>query len=187
MQIDNATLAARPRWLCTKLDKVASWYTFLLYLQQLGALDSSTQLGGLYVLHKVFMLPELAFAAEHNPLASRAALRLAQNGHDEYNKAFQQRWLQRWKYLTQSQKISIQDLGAHQAILTASLRDTVGPRLAFLQSVAVHQQGFVFADQLTEVANLSDAAFADMYDMPSTGLAYTHDFVHAWQQAQAML
>ena len=102
-----------------------------------------------------------------------------------YDGDFKRQWRHRWLYLTNKhqQSFSIEDIAAHDMVLLASVKDTLGPRLSFLRALAVQQSSVSLTDSLTAVATLTDEEFAGVFDLPGCGLAYTAEYVGEWQSS----
>ncbi len=98
-----------------------------------------------------------------------------------YDSHFQQQWQNRWDFLCHIQKLSIQDIAAHPAVLQASLKDTLGPRWAFLSLEASHAVGFKLVDHLTAVSFLTDEEFALLYNSMGPGTVFDVAFIEQWQ------
>ena len=81
----------------------------------------------------------------------------------------------------QQQGFSIEDIAAHEMVLLASVKDTLGPRLSFLRALAIQQPNVSLTDSLTAVATLTDEEFAHAFDLPDGVLTYTADHVAHWQ------
>ena len=73
-------------------------------------------------------------------------------------------------------KLSVEDIAAHQALLLASLHDTLAPRWHFLTLIAANQSGFKAGDHLTAMATLSDQELAEVYSINSINIAYDKSF-----------
>ena len=80
----------------------------------------------------------------------------------------------------QQQGFPIEDIAAHEMVLLASVKDTLGPRLSFLRALAVQQPNLCLSNSLTAVA-LTDKEFVGAFDLPDGALAYTADYVAHWQ------
>ena len=78
-----------------------------------------------------------------------------------FDSAFIDHWRQRWEFLRQHMKLSVETIAAHQDLLLTSLPDRLAPRWQLLSSIASEQAGFNAEDHLTALATLSDEDFAD--------------------------
>ena len=93
-----------------------------------------------------------------------------------YDTVYIEQWQQRWQFLRQHMKLSVEDIAAHQALLLASLHDTLAPRWHFLTLLAANQPGFKARDHLTAIATLSDQELAQVYNMDSLNIMYDKFF-----------
>ena len=93
-----------------------------------------------------------------------------------YDTAYIRHWQERWQFLTHNMKLFVEDIAAHQALLLASLHDTLAPRWHFFTLLAAHQPGFKAEDHLTAMATLSDQEFAEVYNIDSLNIAYDKSF-----------
>ena len=100
-----------------------------------------------------------------------------------YDEHFQQQWQQRWDFLLDGQQLSVQDIADHPLVLQASLKDTVGPRWAYLLLLTSSLDSFRPVDHLTALSTMSDAEFASAYSGMSQDVAFDVAFVEDWQQA----
>ena len=82
----------------------------------------------------------------------------------QYTAAFKAQWQERYKYLRQQRDITIEDIGAHQSILIASVENVLKPRLAVLRSLAAQQADFCLVDHLTAAVTMNNNEFAAAYD-----------------------
>ncbi len=79
-----------------------------------------------------------------------------------FESAFLDHWKQRWEFLTQHMKLSVETIAAQDLLLT-SLPDRLAPRWQLLSSIANEQAAFKAEDHLTAVATLSDKEFAQAF------------------------
>ena len=100
-----------------------------------------------------------------------------------YDEHFQLQWQQRWDFLLDGQQLNVEDIADHPSVLQASLKDTVGPRWAFLLLITSSLDSFRPVDHLTALSTMSDAEFASAYSGMSQGLAFDVTFIQDWQQA----
>ncbi len=80
-----------------------------------------------------------------------------------FDSAFTDHWKQRWDYLRQHMKLSVETIAAHQDLLLASLPDRLSPRWQLLSRLASEQAGFKAEDHLTALATLSDQDFTQAF------------------------
>ena len=74
-------------------------------------------------------------------------------------------WKQRWEFLRQHMKLSVDTIAAHQDLLLASLPDRLAPRWQLLSSITSEQADFKAEDHLAALATLSDQDFADFLEV----------------------
>ena len=172
MSCDLDTLAAYPRMLkCSLHNVLGPRYAFVLPLVCDGILLQGASKEWLHKrCHVSEVQMQLAFA--------RVSTR-------QYDGEFKRQWQHRWLYLTEQQQqgFSIEDIAAHEMVLLASIKDTLGPRLSFLRALAVQQPSVCLTDSLTAVATLNDKEFTAAFDLPDGVLTYTADFVAHWQDS----
>ncbi len=80
-----------------------------------------------------------------------------------FDSAFINHWKQRWEFLRQHMKLSIDTIAADQDLLLTSLPDTLAPRWQLLSSIASEQADFKAEDHLAAMATLSDQDFAKAF------------------------
>jgi hypothetical protein len=80
-----------------------------------------------------------------------------------FDSAFIDHWKQRWEFLRQNKKLSIETIAAHQDLLLTSLPDRLAPRWQLLSRIASEQADFKAEDHLTALATLSDQDFAQAF------------------------
>ena len=106
------------------------------------------------LLSRLVARTDSVFRARYNPLKS-AALGL-------YDLHFQKQWQKRWHYLLVDQQLYIQDIGRHDVVVQISLRDTLGPRWAFLMSIATSVASFRPVDHLTALSTIGDSEYIQL-------------------------
>ena len=84
---------------------------------------------------------------------------LASNSSMVFDSAFIDHWKQRWMFLRQHMKLSVETIAAHQDLLLTSLPDRLAPRWQLLSNIADEQAAFKAEDHLTALATLSDQEF----------------------------
>jgi len=77
-----------------------------------------------------------------------------------FDSPFIDHWKQRWEFLRQQMKLSVETIAAHQDLLLASLPERLAPRWQLLSKIASVQADFKAEDHLTSLATLSDQDFA---------------------------
>ena len=185
MGFDTETLVAKPRLLISSLlGRLGPQWGYLQHLKALGACMHAVAIDfgatGVHgIVTSLYCFTESAFAASHQP-PEHSKLPI-------YGDAFKRQWQQRWHFLVDQQKVSIPDIGNHPAVLQASLKDVLGPRLAFLSVMSQNQQGFSVVDHLTSVSTLSDDRFSALFSCAGVGLVFDKAFILAWQQANRHL
>ncbi len=80
-----------------------------------------------------------------------------------FDSAFIDHWKQRWGFLRQHMKLSVETIAAHQDLLLTSLPDRLAPRWQLLSSITSEQAAFKAEDHLTALATLSDQDFAQAF------------------------
>ena len=80
-----------------------------------------------------------------------------------FDSAFIGHWRQRWEFLRQHMKLSVETIAAHQDLLLASLPDRLAPRWQLLSRIASEQADFKAEDHLAALATLSDQDFAQAF------------------------
>jgi len=90
-----------------------------------------------------------------------------------FDSAFTDHWKQRWEFLRQHMKLSIETIAAHQDLLLTSLPHRLAPRWQLLSS---EQATFKAEDHLTALATLSDQDFSRKFyaegDLQSSALIW---------------
>ncbi len=84
----------------------------------------------------------------------------ASNPSMVFDSAFTDHWQQRWQFLRQHMKLSVETIAAHQDLLLTSLPKRLAPRWQLLSKVARAHADFKAEDHLTSLAILSDHDFA---------------------------
>ncbi len=77
-----------------------------------------------------------------------------------FDSAFTDHWKQRWKFLRQHMKLSVETIAAHQDLLLTNLPDRLAPRWQLLSRIASEQADFKAEDHLTALATFFDQDFA---------------------------
>ena len=80
-----------------------------------------------------------------------------------FDSAFIGHWRQRWEFLRQHMKLSVETIAAHQDLLLTSLPDRLAPRWQLLSRIASEQADFKAEDHLTALITLSDQHFAEAF------------------------
>ena len=151
-------LAARPSVLTFSLaNKLGPRHAFILQLLTSGAMCQ----------HRYNAVHPLIYSTQSDVGFVELIARRLKVDPGEYTITFKQRWQERWEFLMQQDDITIEDIGAHQKVLIASVEDVLKPRLAVLRSLAAQQADFCLSDHFTAAATLSNEAFADAYDSRS--------------------
>ncbi len=87
-----------------------------------------------------------------------------------FDSAFIDHWKERWEFLRQHMKLSVETIAAHQDLLLTSLPDRLAPRWQLLSSTACEQAGFKAEDHLTALATLSEQNFAQAFQAKGEGV-----------------
>ena len=170
MSCDLDTLVACPRMLtCSVHNVLGPRHAFVLQLVCDGILTQEASKKWLYKR-----------CYESEVQAQRAFTHVSTR---RYEGEFKRQWRHRWLYLTEKQQqgFSIEDIAAHEMVLLASVKDTLGPRLSFLRALAVQQSSVSSINNLTAVATLTDEEFAAAFKVSDAGLTYSAEFVAQWQ------
>jgi len=80
-----------------------------------------------------------------------------------FDSVFIDHWKERWVFLRQHMKLSVETIAAHQDLLLTSLPDRLAPRWQLLSSIASEQAAFKAEDHLTALATQSDQDFAQAF------------------------
>ncbi|DBA89993.1 TPA: hypothetical protein ACH3X2_004365 [Trebouxia sp. C0005] len=80
-----------------------------------------------------------------------------------FDSAFIDHWRDRWAFLRQHMKLSVETIAAHQNLLLTSVPDRLAPRWQLLSNMANEQAAFKAEDHLTALATLSDQDFAQAF------------------------
>ena len=172
MSCDLDTLAAYPKMLsCSVRNVLGPRHAFVLQLVCDGIFTQDTSKEW---LHKRCYISEAKMHRAFAQVSTR---------HCDVD--FKRQWQHRWLYLTEKQQqgFPIEDIAAHEMVLLASVKDTLGPRLSFLRALAVQQSSVSLTDSLSAVATVTDEEFAGVFDLPGGGLAYTAEYVGEWQSS----
>jgi len=82
-----------------------------------------------------------------------------------FDSAFIDHWKQRWMFLRQHMKLSVETIAAHPHLLLTSLPDRLASRWQILSSIANEQADFKAEDHLAALATLSDQEFAVSFEV----------------------
>ena len=155
LEMTITKLAARPSVLTFFLaNKLGPRHAFILQLLTSGAMSQ----------HKHNAVHPLVYSMQSDVEFVDLLAKRLKTDATEYTISFKRRWQERWDFLRQQDDITVADIGAHQAVLIASVEGVLKPRLAVLRSLAAQQADFCLIDHLTAAATMSNAEFADTYD-----------------------
>ncbi len=87
-----------------------------------------------------------------------------------FDSTFIDHWKQRWDFLRQHMKLSVEVIAAHQDLLLSCLPDKLAPRWQLLSRLASEQAGFKAEDHLTALAILSDQEFVQAFQAEGEGV-----------------
>ncbi len=87
-----------------------------------------------------------------------------------FDSTFIDHWKQRWDFLRQHMKLSVEVIAAHQDLLLSCLPDKLAPRWQLLSRLAGEQAGFKAEDHLTALAILSDQEFVQAFQAEGEGV-----------------
>jgi len=82
-----------------------------------------------------------------------------------FDTAFIDHWKQRWMFLRQHMKLSVETIAAHPHLLLTSLPDRLASRWQLLSSIANEQADFKAEDHLAALATLSDQDSAVSFEV----------------------
>ena len=157
LTLDNVA----PSWTYSVTDRLGPRVWFLF---QSGVLDTPKALLSSGHFNNIRSRTNADFSKIYSRILSRPSM--------VYDTAYIEQWQQRWQFLRQHMKLSVKDIAAHQALLCASLHDTLAPRWHFFTLLAANQPGFKATDHLTAIATLSDQELAQVYDIDSLNITY---------------
>jgi len=153
LQLSPAAIAACPHLLMSSLpNRLGPRWEYLQRMKSCGVIKFSA---AHEVVGSLYSKTDSNFRATYGPPESSAL--------GVYDLHFQKQWQRRWHYLLVDQRLSIQDIGRHAAVLQIDL-DTLGPRWAVLMSVASSVASFRPVDHLTALSTMSDDEFASAYN-----------------------
>ncbi len=98
----------------------------------------------------------------------------ARNPSMVFDTAFIDHWKQRWMFLRQHMKLSVETIAAQQELLLTSLPDRLAPRWQLLSRIASEQADFKAEDHLAALAILSDQDFAQAFRADGELQHYTY-------------
>ncbi len=144
-------IVARPHLLMHSINSSLGPRVWFLY--QTGAIEApnTVMTSGLF---GYMNNSKLLFSEQFSPPSAFPAM--------VFDSAFVDHWKQRWVFLRQHMKLSVETIAAHQDLLLTSLPDRLAPRWQLLSSIANEQAAFKAEDHLTALATLSDQDFADL-------------------------
>ncbi len=142
-------IAARPHLLASSVSMSLGPRVWFLY--QTGAIDApnTIMMSGL----SGYLKKSKAVFSERFSVPSAIPSKV-------FDSAFVDNWKQRWEYLRQHMKLSVETIAAHQDLLLTSLPDRLAPRWQLLSSIANQQAAFKAEDHLAALATLSDQDFS---------------------------
>ena len=125
------------------------------FLFQSGAIDAPNNIMTSGVFGYIRGGSKVQFSMRFSSLASNSSM--------VFDSAFIDHWKQRWMFLRQHMKLSVETIAAHQDLLLTSLPDRLAPRWQLLSSIADEQAAFKAEDHLTALATLPDQDFAQAF------------------------
>ena len=159
LKLSISELAARPYvFTCSLANKLGPRHAFIV--QKLMTTGAMCQ-------HKYSAVHRLIYGMQTDAVFVDTLAKRLKTAPGEYTITFKQRWQKRWEFLRQQNDIAVADIGAHQTVLIASVKDVLKPRFAVLRCLAAQQTDLRLVDHLTAAATMSNAEFADAYDLCS--------------------
>ncbi len=146
-------IAARPSLLSYSVSAFLGPRVWFMY--QTGAIEATKRVMTSGQFGYVYSISRAKFSNKyHSPLSNPSMV---------FDSAFIDHWKQRWEFLRQHMKLSVETVAAHQDLLLTSLPDRLAPRWQLLSSIASKQADFKAEDHLAALATLSDQAFAQAF------------------------
>jgi len=146
-------IAVRPHLLAYSVSGFIGPRVWFMY--QTGAIEAPSSMTTSGLLSYVSSCSKARFLKRFSSPASNPSM--------VFDSAFIDHWRQRWEFLTQHMKLSVETIAAHQDLLLTSLPDRLTPRWQLLSSIANEQAAFKAEDHLTALATLSDQDFAQAF------------------------
>ena len=143
-------IAVRPHLLAYSVSSFLGPRVWFMY--QTGAVEAPNSMTTSGLLSYVASCSKARFSKRFSSPASNPSM--------VFDSAFIDHWKQRWEFLRQHMKLSVEVIAAHQDLLLTSLPDRLAPRWQLLSRLANEQAAFKAEDHLTALANLSDEDFA---------------------------
>jgi len=147
-----ADIAARPKLLMHSVGGFLGPRVWFLY--QTGAIEApnTVMASGLF---GYILSSKLSFSKRFSAPSAFSSM--------VFDSPFIDHWEQRWEFLRQHMRLSVETIAAHQDLLLTSLPDKLAPRWQLLSIVAKEQAAFKVEDHLTALATLSDQDFAQAF------------------------
>jgi len=146
-------IAARPHLLAHSVSGFLGPRVWFLY--QTGAIKAPNTVMTSGLFSFVSTCSEARFFPRFSSPASNPSM--------VFDSAFIDEWRQRWEFLRQHMKLSVETIAARQDLLLTSLPDRLAPRWQLLSSIAKELVAFKAEDHLTALATLSDQGFSQAF------------------------
>ncbi len=146
-------IAARPHLLAYSVSGFLGPRVWFMY--QTGAIEAPNTVTTSGLLSYVSSCSKARFFKRFSSPASNPGM--------VFDSAFIDHWKQRWEFLRQHMKLSVEVIAAHQDLLLTSLPDKLAPRWQLLSRLASEQAAFKAEDHLTALSTLSDQDFAQAF------------------------
>ncbi|KAA6418870.1 MAG: hypothetical protein FRX49_11226 [Trebouxia sp. A1-2] len=154
-------IAARPRLLGCSVSSFLGPRVWFLY--QTGAIEAPNTVMTSGLFGRI-TLSTVLFSKRFGALSAFPSMM--------FDSAFIDHWRQRWEFLRQHMKLSVETIAAHQELLLTSLPDRLAPRWQLLSCVVSEHAAFKAEDHLTALATLSDQDFEQVFQA-KMGSLYT--------------
>ena len=146
-------IAARPHLLACSVSRLLGPRVWFMY--QTGAIEAPNTVMTSGLFGHVWGGSKARFVKRFSSTPSNPSM--------VFDSAFIGHWRQRWEFLRQHMKLSVETIAAHQDLLLASLPDRLAPRWQLLSRIASEQAPFKAEDHLMALATLSDEDFAQAF------------------------
>ncbi len=146
-------IAARPKLLNLSVSNCLGPRVWFLY--QTGASEAPNTVLTSGLFSRVSSISRAQFSIRFSSPPSNPSM--------VFDSAFINHWKQRWEFLRQHMKLSVETIAAHQDLLLASLPERLTPRWQLLSRIASEQADFKAESHLAALATLSDQEFAEAF------------------------
>ncbi len=151
LTLDN--IAAKPKLLTYSVSGVLGPRAWFLY--QTGAIEAPNTIMTSGLVTCINSRSNISFSKRFSAPSAFPSM--------VFDSTFIDHWKQRWDFLRQHMKLSVEMIAAHQDLLLSSLPDRLAPRWQLLSRLASEQAGFKAEDHLAALAILSDQEFVQAF------------------------